>query len=609
MKLAYTIFTLLTTHISLHAAIDDSITAEALMRRVTPAERVSFYEQLDRTSRNTHGSVARAALEPIFRIIATGSVKNITLISDDQFNTFAANYMVARQVFKASFKVFLIFCPGVSVTEQPKHDITANLPINKMDDMLLWAQFVRYNQIVDPKQRMMKQMNFIQFKAVREVTPKKLVPTNQIKLATKLIDSALRVYGTSPKELPETRYYQEQTSRGMRYRIFSVTCDDSGKPLDHCTLPNHPIFDSVFFGDVDIPGSDWALEDTRHEDYRTNPKGHGTYHCGTPTVKNGAIFQKDGKLFEQSGIIIVPKEPFPHCYLVLDYYKHSEFGQMCLEERAIITKQSVDMPGITSFINAFGGFETIDEQGIGFLECLNEEHPDPTGAGAEFEPSSSTQSISIAQARMLLPYLYLLQDSQSNEVDLTQTSAAINLLETVLTLEPEADDSSVDEEKSEHVLEASTLPVIGAAATVVAPTTSKRTVSRESEVLSKQQSREEKQEEERTAKKLRKLEGIRGYFRKEAAKLKHYSLTQTQEMLERLYTALSPHGIHATGKSRTRGDHHLFEVTSEATGHSASVGLVLRGKEGFQSGTVKKIIDDHMNKAIQLVRSMLTPAK
>lgn len=143
-----------------------------------------------------------------------------------------------------------------------------------------------------------------------------------------------------------------------------------------------------------------------------------------------------------------------------------------------------------------------------------------------------------------------------------------------------------------------------AAAATPTRTTSKRTVSRETEPFSKP-SREEKLDEERTAKKLRKLEGIRTHFRNKVAYLKHYSREETLQVLDRVYTALSHHGIHATGKSRTRGDHYFFEITAEATGHSASVGLVLRRKEGFQSGTVKKIINDHIDNALLLLKSIL----
>ena len=82
------------------------------MRHVTPAERESFYEQLDRTSHNTHGGVARRALEPLFQIIATGAVDAITSISDADFNTFSANYIAARQAFKDSFRIIGIVGRG-----------------------------------------------------------------------------------------------------------------------------------------------------------------------------------------------------------------------------------------------------------------------------------------------------------------------------------------------------------------------------------------------------------------------------------------------------------------------------------------------------------------
>ena len=487
MKLICIIFAALVSYVSLHGAVDD-VTTEALIRRVTLAERASFYEQLDRTSHALHGSIAREALEPIFQVIASGDITAITSIPDESFNAFAANYMVARHIFKNSFNILGILSLSMHM-KQPKHDITANLPVNKMDDMLIWAQFVRCDQIVDSKQRMIQQMSFIQFATVTDGAKKRLVPTNQLKLPHTLVNSILSLYGKSPKELPETRYYQERTSGGVSYRMFSVTSDRVGHPL-----PDHPIFSSVFFGDVKVLGSDkWTLEDTRDEDHLTNPRAPGFYHYNTPTIKNGALFRKDGTLLEKNGIVIVPREPFSHCYLVLSYYKNAEFDQMCFEEHAVITKQSIDIPGIAFLINAFGGFETIDEQRIGFIESVNEEPPHhaeaEVRAGAGAEPSSSTQSISIAQARMLLPYLYLLEDSQSveteeetnDEINFAQTRAAINLVESVLSetgvdesdgsMEEDEENISFDTIESTHVL---TVPAVSAAVTAAAPTTSKK---------------------------------------------------------------------------------------------------------------------------------------
>ena len=101
--------------------------------------------------------------------------------------------------------------------------------------------------------------------------------------------------------------------------------------------------------------------------------------------------------------------------------------------------------------------------------------------------------------------------------------------------------------------------------------------------------------------KFKKLEGIREHFKRKAADLKHYRLDETTEILGRLYKSLSHHGIEITGESRIRGDHFAFEITAMATGHSAFSGLVLRSDEGFQVGTVKKIIGNHVDAAIRLL--------
>lgn len=283
------------------------------------------------------------------------------------------------------------------------------------------------------------------------------MPTNLLKFPYTLINSSLSLYGEPPQELPETRYYQESTSDEARYRIFSMTSDRIGS-----LLPQHPIFSSVFLGDVQVPAADWTLTDLREADHLTNPRPRDFYQFGTPTIKNGALFRKDGTIIEKRGIVIMPGEPFSHCYLVLSNYKNVEFDQMCFEEHAVITKQSVDIPGMAFLINAFGGFETIDEQRIGFIEPVNEAPAYSAESGiraaAGAEPSPSTRNISMAQARMLLPYLYLLEDSQSIEADqetrIAQTSAAIHLLETILTVEsdePTLENSSAEEEKCEAV--------------------------------------------------------------------------------------------------------------------------------------------------------------
>lgn len=167
MCLFCAIFSLLISSINLHGSVEDAA-SEALKRRVTPAERTSFYDQLDRTSRNLHGKIARTTLEPIFEVIASGDIPAIASIPEDSFNEFAANYMVARHIFKNSFNILLMFSADWAAAEPLKHDRTANLPVNKMDDMLMWAWSVRCRQAGSPRELMIKQMNFIQFATVND---------------------------------------------------------------------------------------------------------------------------------------------------------------------------------------------------------------------------------------------------------------------------------------------------------------------------------------------------------------------------------------------------------------------------------------------------------
>lgn len=595
MKLIYIFFNLML--INIYAAESEPIEIENSTRGVTEEERLPFYQQLNRTSRNRNGEIAKDALEPVFTIISTGSVDDIKSIRDDIFNQFVAEYMVARHLFKESFNVVLMFSQGSSVGEEPKHNMAANLPVNKMDDMVVWAWSVRC-QIEDPKQRMFKQMSFVKFKTVTESGKKNLVPTNQILLASKPIDCVLEKYGMPKEVIPDAVYYKELTRTGVRYRIFTkIMCDD-GNPYSCLELPSHSDFSSVFLGDVQIPQDDWVLKDTRDKDYLTNPRHEYFYQCGVPTVKNGAIFRKNGTLFERSGIVVIPRKPFNHCYLVLSYYKDYKFDQMCIEERAIITRQSVDRLAIGDFIASMGGFDKIDTEGLGFLEYLDGHEATHECSG--FESSHYQHGISPAQARHLLPYLYLLSDDTGEPSDPSQTEGVITLLENILADEDEKDLMD-DEEKDDAEDDNQGMKELAAtikreSVSAIPARTTFKSVSKEVDTHSKQ-----RQEEESLTKRIRKLEGIREHFKNIAAKLKHHSLDETQNILARLHAALSHHGIHATGKSRTRGDHFGFEITDESTGNSTLVGLVLRGREGFQSGTVKKIIRDHVDKALKLL--------
>ncbi|MCX7342853.1 MAG: hypothetical protein NT128_01735, partial [Proteobacteria bacterium] len=222
---------------------------------------------------------------------------------------------------------------------------------------------------------------------------------------------------------------------------------------------------------------------------------------------------------------------------------------------------------------------------------------------AGFEPPHYQQSISTDEARNLLPYLYLLRENYSEEMsDPEPTEGVITLLENILAEASEGIIVDDGEEKSEDAEELPGIATMESGSAIPTRKTSK-SAFKEMDAYSKQSQRE-KLEMESFAKRTRKLEGIREHFKREAAKLKHYSLEETQNILTRLHTALSHHGIHATGKSRIRGDHLGFEITAESTGNSTLVGLVLRGKEGFQSGTLKKIIGDHVSNALKLLGVM-----
>lgn len=553
------------------------------LRTMTKAERMPFYEKLGQRD----GGIAQFVMERFFQEISTGVPGLIKALPDGEFEHFVTNYLVARKLFKDSFRVVFRVRSGSDRAESVTHSMVEHLPAHKMDDLILQALFIRYGAIAEPRERIRNQLNLLRIRS--DENRGEFLP--RADLMTKSRTLYPDVAG-----LPENRYYVEQTAAGPRYRVYTVE--------DCLYIPfNHPEFHGMFQGDVEIPAATWAIADLRG--------GVGApdrYHFGKPKIKNGALFRKDRTLVQQEGLMVVARKPFSHCYLVCDYYRHPDFDQMCVEERGILSKSSVDMPGMQRFIDVLGGFEELDKTGIGFLPyrfaSMGQQQADATSA------PQGQQGLSISQARMLLPYLYLLADE-----DPAVVGSAIQLLEDIIVdAEDDIEVASAEETKAEAV-QPQTIPMIGAGAGVelVAPVARGEDLTRQHAHRRREETTpmvpsEEEQKAKKIQGRIAKLEKIRVHFRRKAGELRHYSAADTEEMIRRLHTAFSHHGVVRTGATRIRGSHAATEVTdiTSAGRHSVFLGLVRRDhKEGFGAGTLKAIIDDHTDRVINLLTSQV----
>lgn len=548
------------------------------LRTMTRDERMPFYEKMGQRD----GGIAQFVLERFFQEISTGVPVLIRALPDGEFEHFVTNYLVARKLFKDSFRVVFRVRSRSDRAESVTHSMAEHLPAHKMDDLILQALFIRYGAIAEPRERIRNQLNLLRIRS--DENRGEFLP--RADLMTKSRTLYPDVAG-----LPENRYYVEQTAAGPRYRVYTVE--------DYLYIPfNHPEFHGMFQGDVEIPAATWAIADLRG--------GVGApdiYHFGKPKIKNGALFTKDRTLVQQEGLMVVARKPFSHCYLVCDYYRHPEFDQMCVEERGILSKSSVDMPGMQRFIDVLGGFEELDRTGIGFLPYRFDSMEQQADAQAQ-------QGLSISQARMLLPYLYLLQDE-----DPAITAPAIQLLEDMI-VEAEEDITVASAEEAEAgVGQPQTIPMIGAGAGVelVAPVARGEDLTRQHTHRRREETTpmvpsEEEQKAKKIQERIGKLEKIRAHFRRKAGELRHYSAADTEEMIRRLHTAFSHHGVVRTGATRIRGSHAATEVTdiTSAGQHSVFLGLVRRDhKEGFGAGTLKAIINDHTDRVIKLLTSQV----
>ena len=569
-----------------------------------------FYQQIA----GFGGAAVRVAIDPYFQRLKAGD--NLLELSDEQFKEFATIYLHARKLFKDSFSIVGSFnfsekaaADGGMPMVAPKHDILANIPLAEMDALLLRAHFARCDALTDDSAKLNRNLQL-----VRLVVPEGQIISksrSNLERGSLIFDKELAEKICNARQIPKfmgypsSIFYYKETAGSGRYRILCT--DDQYRVIQ---LAKHPYLGAVFLGDIQAAsGSEWGIADLRDADYQSHPKHPDFYHYGKPKLDNGVLFDRNGNCFTKSGLVLIPGKPFSHCYLLYDYYWHQEAQQMCLEQRAIFTKQSFDIPGIAHLINAFGGFETVDAQGLGFIAIAD----DATATQAPTAAQPDFPAITAVQARMLLPYLYLAQEEfagssaaivrhdgddetfapTTTAQEFSTVDTAINYLENILTDQPEMQ-----------------LPVALPASVASAPQAAApkpRTKRAAAPRLTPEQ-QAELQRQALIAAKAKKLEGIRTYFRRQAEQLKHHSMEQANAVIVRMYQALGHHGVQLTGDTRTRGD-HFARAAQVAGGHSSFfAGLVLRGGRGFQAGTLKTIIDNHMDKAMQALRRDLRVA-
>lgn len=378
-------------------------------------------------------------------------------------------------------------------------------------------------------------------------------------------------------------YYAERIHGKKYYRLYL-----SGNSRYYCVelSNNHPLFKG------------YSL---------TSIMAHAPYPRETPESDilwewSGFVLKKDGSLFEDDGIVLIPGigGEDRNTLQAFKYGISLAIGQHRF--KGITPARRKDELRLSPYLNLLvdlaGGFDKIKREKLAFL-------PYPLVDTAEPTPSQMT---------FLLPYLYdiqqqmlLIEDASHEELN-----AAIEYAEDIV-----AEAALAKEGSSRAVFEAQTQADVMVEINEGSPEITIE-IDRRATDLDPSYKRPKGKQKWSKAHKVTRNTAIE-QIRNDKAKIKmkerisaickrhladidrgHYSAAETKRIRDALLEDLqSKNVITMTGGSVQHGSHAAVEVT--ANDRSTMLGMVERPqREGFKSGTVKRILNDCMSRVLTL---------
>jgi len=441
-------------------------------------------------------------------------------------------------------------------------------------------------------------------------------------------------FDIDPKELPQDpcfkdpsvlRYFKESGPNG-RYRIYDAT--------KATKLPNESSFLLYGWGN-EIGGS-------YHMDDKSLPHG------------DGFILDKQGHLVTQRGIVFIHGAIFRDDTHVYSYERNPFMAGMFLSDKGMLAfkqqnAQKYFSPDISEFLSDLaGGMERIKKEKLVFVPM-----PEP-----EMDEKSSNDGVTVRDAQNILPYFYKLQEyakgeSETDEKDEKSGGENAKVDKAILALEhiiaedaytkvgrlledeianelasKEVDEAvEKDEKETRNLLEQEADRIYKAypqpekkksedgGKKKRKPTEQEqKEVAAEKEKAKKQAIKKLKSEKAAALKiskakpiqesaKAKMLEKIRTKYRAQAAEKKHFGSTAAQRILGNMQKEIMDQmALKETGETM-RGSHGGKEVVSLETGKSVILPLVRRPeKEGFKDGTLKTIIEDHIERVLRILK-------
>ncbi len=409
-----------------------------------------------------------------------------------------------------------------------------------------------------------------------------------------------------PMDLPKPKlfYYQENIDDLLLYRMYFAPA----------SVDERAVYDGVRYLPETSDFKGYQLTQIHAQAERINVNnlraGYDIF-----TAHSGYILNKDATLFQNKGVAILLRN---ESFEIFSYGLHSIIGQHCFSSMPY--RHTIETfhqsPYLEALVTIGGGIHELARRKLVFV---------PDASTRTTMHSEIHQEPTYNESKFLLPYLYKLKNEGDNSERLTK---AILRIENILVEAEYEEKSAAVMDEIEHAIvdqiekeiedgKPEIIAAIDAKATQLytayrRPKPGKKNWgvdSRKARDDAKQQLKEEKKsakllalsEEEKTRLKKEKIiEKIRKSFVEKTADRRHFDSSEVVDILASMRRTFARAEIATTGIRVTHGSHAGLEMKT-ADG-SVKLGLAKRPQaDGYEAGTVRTIINDHVDRILSLV--------
>jgi hypothetical protein len=331
---------------------------------------------------------------------------------------------------------------------------------------------------------------------------------------------------------------------------------------------------------------------------------------------NGFILDKNLNLFEKEGLVFSRSWrslmfSLDDQYHLCTYKKHPILDEMFLSEIALFGEDNV--PSLLNpLLDSVGGVKGIETRKLIFIPTID---------------FSTDTTVSPSIARWALPYLLEFKEEVQQNADtyvpaqIAWIDETIEGLKTILVEEACAtEDEALEKEIANEIAEKEIQQELENKTSALSNQIKVDQDSiKETGEMSKTLRKQAKQKAKKRAKdkivatidrelirqkrKEKALARIEKEYTRKVALKRNFSTNDVRELVGEMVKDLAPIGIETTGAAHATGSHAAVQVIDKDSGNTTRLGIAARPqKQGYQSGTVKTIIKDMIQKISTIVR-------